>query len=391
LSIAFSSVERATGLIERGQRDVEIGMDRRDEPADVRQDVDPAAQTEVRTEVFAGFVFVNLDPDARPMAEWYPEAERELRAFVPHLERLNPALWIEIPEARNWKVAVENYSECYHCQLNHAGEYSSWFLFPDLLVSGLPRQRAQHLHWRPAAVDRVAVWRGWYTEGGLESDVITKLAQQDRWTTVDEDIRLVESVQRGLGSRGYRPGPLITDPRCGVSSEHSVKALHDWIRTALGVLQTSNAASTGTLPPRQRGQEHPLSGHDGEVWSLAYSPDGKHLVTGSHDKTIRIWDLTQPLNASPTKDIADMICQEVWRNMTLGEWHKFVGVEIPYERTCPNLPIHPSLFETAEKLAKGGDVAGAAALLEPARQLDPDLDLDPEVEAERLAGSGTSS
>jgi phenylpropionate dioxygenase-like ring-hydroxylating dioxygenase large terminal subunit len=190
-------------------------MDRRDEPADVRQDVDPAAQTEVRTEVFAGFVFVNLDPDARPMAEWYPEAERELRAFVPHLERLNPALWIEIPEARNWKVAVENYSECYHCQLNHAGEYSSWFLFPVRLVSGLPRQRAQHLHWRPAAVDRVAVWRGWYTEGGLESDVITKLAQQDRWTTVDEDIRLVESVQRGLGSRGYRPGPLITDRAAG--------------------------------------------------------------------------------------------------------------------------------------------------------------------------------
>jgi hypothetical protein len=33
-------------------------------------------------------------------------------------------------------------------------------------------------------------------------------------------------------------------------------------------------------------------------------------------------------------------------------------------------------------------VGGAAALLERARQLDPDLDLDPKAEAARLAGSG---
>lgn len=31
-----------------------------------------------------------------------------------------------------------------------------------------------------------------------------------------------------------------------------------------------------------------LSGHEGEVWSLAYSADDKHLVTGSHDRTIRV-------------------------------------------------------------------------------------------------------
>jgi hypothetical protein len=128
---------------------------------------------------------------------------------------------------------------------------------PDLLVQVYPGNVLNTYHWRPAAVDRVAVWRGWYTEGGLESDLITKLAQQDRWTTVDEDIRLVGSVQRGLGSRGYRPGPLITDPRCGVSSEHSVKALHDWIRTALHVLQASNAASPGTLPAGSEGRSIP--------------------------------------------------------------------------------------------------------------------------------------
>ena len=34
----------------------------------------------------------------------------------------------------------------------------------------------------------------------------------------------------------------------------------------------------------------PLEGHTDWVWSVAYSPDGRHIVSGSKDETIRIWD-----------------------------------------------------------------------------------------------------
>jgi WD40 repeat protein/class 3 adenylate cyclase/energy-coupling factor transporter ATP-binding protein EcfA2 len=130
-----------------------------------------------------------------------------------------------------------------------------------------------------------------------------------------------------------------------------------------------------------------LSGHEKGVWALVYSPDGKRLVTGSEDTTMRVWDLTHPLNNADTGAIAEMVCRKVWRNLTLEEWHKFVGAEIPYERTCPNLPIHPSLLEAAAKLAKENDTAGAVALLKRALELDPELKLDPEQEAQRLAKS----
>ena len=33
-----------------------------------------------------------------------------------------------------------------------------------------------------------------------------------------------------------------------------------------------------------------LTGHSGYVLSVAYSPDGKHIVSGSRDNTVKIWD-----------------------------------------------------------------------------------------------------
>ena len=44
---------------------------------------------------------------------------------------------------------------------------------------------------------------------------------------------LVASVQRGMASRGYKPGPLILDPEMGINSEHTVAAIKAWYQDAL--------------------------------------------------------------------------------------------------------------------------------------------------------------
>ena len=49
-------------------------------------------------------------------------------------------------------------------------------------------------HWRAVDADHVVVWRGWYSIDGVESETVRQLAVQDRETTVEEDIHLVESV-----------------------------------------------------------------------------------------------------------------------------------------------------------------------------------------------------
>ena len=52
----------------------------------------------------------------------------------------------------------------------------------------------------------------------------------------------------------------------------------------------------------------PLNGHTDEVTSVAFSPDGKRIVTGSDDKTVQVWDAAtgQPVGP-PLKGHTDAV------------------------------------------------------------------------------------
>ena len=232
----------------------------------------------VRLELFCNFVFVNLDADAAPMADILPGVEDDIRGFLPDLDSLTFAHRTEATYDANWKVAVENYSECYHCDLNHrllmsgvldagsyrieiyeryqkhasaiqpddnrsydfdrgrtprGGEFGAWYIWPNCSFQVYPGNLLNTYLFRPQAVEKTMAFRGWYTVGGEPSEVVDGLARQDRETTVAEDVVIVNAVQRGLNSLGYRPGPLVLDPAFGLMSEHSIKAFKGWVLEAL--------------------------------------------------------------------------------------------------------------------------------------------------------------
>ena len=228
--------------------------------------------TELRLETFCGFVFVNLDPEAASMKSWYANAEEDLRRYVPEIDSYKPIWDHSVVEACNWKVAVENYNECYHCRivhpafttgvisneslniwpqdytLRHSAEavaaksgsyafdnsaYRVIFLWPSMSIQVYPGRVVNTYWWRPTAIDETKVHRGWLSPGGDADKTTMEIAEIDRETTFAEDLPLLKSVQRGLHSRGYEGGPLVLNPKGGVDNEVSVQAIQGWVREAL--------------------------------------------------------------------------------------------------------------------------------------------------------------
>ena len=42
-----------------------------------------------------------------------------------------------------------------------------------------------------------------------------------------------------------------------------------------------------------------LKGHNSSVWGVAFSPDGERIVSGSYDHTSKVWDIAPGRSRTP--------------------------------------------------------------------------------------------
>jgi len=75
----------------------------------------------------------------------------------------------------------------------------------------------------------------------------------------------------------------------------------------------------------------PLTGHGNIVHSVAFSPYGERLASAGNDGAIHVWDI------SPASWIAQA-CRRANRNLTSAEWTKYLQ-DVPYRKTCPDLLV----------------------------------------------------
>jgi Rieske 2Fe-2S family protein len=211
-----------------------------------------------------GWLFVNASGTGQSFAEHIGELDRLVAPHEPGKLSVKAQHVYDI--AANWKILAENYHECYHCPLIHPElcavspptsgdnwhEPGNWVggsmalrdhavtmsfdgssrgvmlpgadprtvrylgLFPNLLISLHPDYVMTHL-FEPLAPNRTRITCQW-----LFDEAVTDPSYAvDFWDLVNrQDWAACESVQRGVSSPHFIPGPLAPNEN----------AVYDWIQ-----------------------------------------------------------------------------------------------------------------------------------------------------------------
>jgi Rieske 2Fe-2S family protein len=247
-----------------------------------------------RVAEWQGFILVNVDGAAAALERYTAGLDEILEPY--ELDRLVVAVSHEYELAANWKLAVENYQECYHCSTIHpelcrvsppdsGSNYNPaglWIggsmtlvegaqtmsltgqsgshpmrgvtgrqqrnveyiqVWPNLLISAHPDYVMTHLL-EPISAGRTHVVCQWlFPPESVQEDGFDPSYAVDFWDLTNrQDWAACEAVQRGITSRGYRPGPLSPD-----NEDATFQAIAVVARAYLdGRLPTSAAAALPT-------------------------------------------------------------------------------------------------------------------------------------------------
>jgi phenylpropionate dioxygenase-like ring-hydroxylating dioxygenase large terminal subunit len=93
-------------------------------------DLDSLALQAVAVETWGPFVFVNPDADAAPLAEALGDVPQRLAEII-DVGTLQFRFRTEYELDANWKIACENFLECYHCAVAHPGFTAAVDVSPD--------------------------------------------------------------------------------------------------------------------------------------------------------------------------------------------------------------------------------------------------------------------
>lgn len=111
-----------------------------------------------------------------------------------------------------------------------------------------------------------------------------------------------------------------------------------WISKIVFIPKTKSFASAsfdGTIRiwDYEKFQQQPivLKVPNAWIYGLSVSPDGELLWCSGSDKTIRPFE-------TKNMQLAQRVCSIISRNMSKTEWNEYIGSDIEYEKTCPNLP-----------------------------------------------------
>lgn len=235
---------------------------------------------QVQVEEFGGFVYVNLDPEAAPLADQAGDLAGEIAFWAPDVAELTFARRLTYEVRTNWKNVIDNFLECYHCHVAHkefvdlvdmdtyevkthgiwsshfaeAGKHENaaydvsqarvtqhavWWLWPNTCLLRYPgRGNFMVFQVVPDGPDRTTETWDFYLESTELNEAEAQSVRYVDEVLQQQDIALVESVQRGMATPAFDQGRIVYDPDGSGLSEHGVHHFHglvlDAYRSLLG-------------------------------------------------------------------------------------------------------------------------------------------------------------
>lgn len=252
-------------------------------------DKDDFTLARVAVEVFLGFVFVNLDTDAAPLAGRLGPLEDWMRRECPGIDGYKRVYRVDNEVPCNWKLLVENLIESYHLELSgpahkaftevvacgdevdpadayaartydvwssHVGpagpkenaayswqtpralgggnDFATFHVFPDWAFLLWPGADALTVFVNaPAGPETTAQTFAYYAPEETVDAETEALIHYFSHVLGPEDNELCARVQRGIRSRAYHQGRLMVDADHTAISEHPIHHFQAQVRAAM--------------------------------------------------------------------------------------------------------------------------------------------------------------
>ena len=246
---------------------------------------------QVLVEEFAGMVYVNLDTTAAPLSEQAGDLAADIALWAPDVAGLTHAKRLRYDVRSNWKNVVDNFLECYHCHIAHrefvdlvdmdtyevrthgiwsshfaeagkhenaaydvsaatVNEHAVWWLWPNTCLLRYPgRGNFMVFQILPAGADRTLETWDFYLETPEPNEAEVESIRYIDDVLQQQDIVLVESVQRGMRTPAFTQGRIVYDPAGSGLSEHGVHHFHglvlDAYRSLVGLGPRSALSASG--------------------------------------------------------------------------------------------------------------------------------------------------